>query len=237
MDSSDAAAVGSIEALRLAASGKARDDKRTADKTKRAAEVVRVTEAQERAKATAAAVDALRPGAVRKFTLAVLVLIAATVATGVSIDSAAAALRVRRDVDFSTGGAADGARSCAAAFLASASARDVSSAATVASGASGATAAAALHAGPGDDDADGDVVDGTRANGADPAASTSASPMPVARVVAPHLTGLGAQFAYLAVGCATGVALLPGADLLVAGFDSAAVIWGTSHFIAFTSPH
>jgi hypothetical protein len=61
--------------------------------------------------------------------------------------------------------------------------------------------------------------------------------MPVARVVAPHLTGLGAQFAYLAVGCAKGVALLPGADLLVAGFDSAAVIWGTSHFIAFTSPH
>jgi hypothetical protein len=204
-----------------------------ADALRKTAERARVKAERARDKA----IVALRPGAVRKFSLAVLVLIAATVATGVSIDSAAAAHRVRRDVDFSTGGAADGARACAAASLAFASARDVSSAATVASGASGATAAAALHAGPGDDDADGDVVDGTRANGADPAASTSASPMPVARVVAPHLTGLGAQFAYLAVGCATGVALLPGADLLVAGFDSAAVIWGTSHFIAFTSPH
>jgi hypothetical protein len=96
----------------------------------------------------AATVKKLRPGAVRKFSLAMLVLIASTVAMGAAVDSAAAALRVRRDVDFSTGGAADGARACAAASLASASARDVSAAATVASGASVATAAAAPRAGP-----------------------------------------------------------------------------------------
>jgi len=118
----------------------------------------------------------LKRGAIRKFSLALLVLIAATVATGAAVDSAAAALRVGRNVDFTTCGAADGARACAAASA---------------------------------------------------VASTSVTPTPVARVVAPDLTGMGARFAALAVSCATGVSgapLLPHEDPLHIDFKSLAPI-------------
>ena len=169
MDSSDAAPDGARAASRKSAE-KARDEKRAARSATRAAEVERTTNARMLAKAAKATVDALRPGAFRKFSLAVLVLIAATVATGAAVDYAVAALRVRRDVDFSTGGAADGARACAAASA---------------------------------------------------VASTSVTPSPVARVVAPDLTGMGARFAALAVSCATGVS---GAPLLSHDFDGSAPI-------------
>ena len=174
MDSSDAAPDGARAASRQS-SEKARDEKRAARPALRAAEVERVTKAQALAEATLPK-SKLEEGAIRKFSLAVLVLIAAMVATGAAVDSAAAALRVGRNVDFTTCGAADGARACAAASA---------------------------------------------------VASTSVTPTPVARVVAPDLTGMGARFAALAVSCATGVSgapLLPHEDPLHIDFKSLAPI-------------
>ena len=169
MDSSDAKSFDMSEDFSLFSLNKARDEKHAARTVVRAAEVERVTKAQALAEATLSDF-ALEHGAIRKFSLAVLVLIAATVATGAAVDSAAAALRVGRNVDFTTCGAADGARACAAASA---------------------------------------------------VASTSVTPTPVARVVAPDLTGMGARFAALAVSCATGVS---GAPLLPHDFDGSAPI-------------
>jgi hypothetical protein len=169
MDSSDAVSVGVSEDFSLFSLHNARDDKRAARPAERAAEVVRKTASRAQAK-TELPEPELKRRAIRKFSLAVLVLIAATVATGAAVDSAAAALRVGRNVDFTTCGAADGARACAAASA---------------------------------------------------VASTSVTPTPVARVVAPDLTDMGARFAALAVSCATGVS---GAPLLPHDFDGSAPI-------------
>lgn len=172
MDSSDdslgvfRAASSETPAARSISSLKSRRAARTASL---AADATRNVAARAQAK-TELSKPELKRGAIRKFSLAVLVLIAATVATGAAVDSAAAALRVGRNVDFTTCGAADGARACAAASA---------------------------------------------------VASTSVTPTPVARVVAPDLTGMGARFAALAVSCATGVS---GAPLLPHDFDGSAPI-------------
>ena len=175
MDSSDAKSFDMSEDFPLFSVSKARDEKRAARTASLAADATR--KAAERAEAkTELPKSELKRRAIRKFSLAVLVLIAATVATGAAVDSAAAALRVGRNVDFTTCGAADGARACAAASA---------------------------------------------------VASTSVTPTPVARVVAPNLTDMGARFAALAVSCATGVSgapLLPHEDPLHAKFESLAPI-------------
>ena len=101
MDSSDAVSVGESEDFPLFSVSKARDEKRAARTASLAADATRNVAARAQAK-TELSKSKLEEGAIRKFSLALLVLIAATVATGAAVDSAAAALRVGRNVDFTT---------------------------------------------------------------------------------------------------------------------------------------